>query len=197
MKIHKIVDRTFFGMKTNIYLIEAENPVLIDSGYKSGHKIISEIDKITGRLSAIVLTHNHPDHAGGAYKLSQKYECPVYIHELDLSSLRFPAEKIGNRIQLGDFEYLEVIPTPGHTSGGICLYDRKSKILFSGDTIFSNGNFGRFDLNGGSRVDLIESIRKLRKLDISTIYPGHDDVVIENAKENIEEAYKTLLALDS
>jgi len=84
---------------------------------------------------------------------------------------------------LGGFE---VIHTPGHTPGGICLYDPVSKILFSGDTVFQDGSFGRTDLYGGNTKKLIDSIKKLTQLDVSIMYPGHGDAVAEDANDQIK-----------
>jgi glyoxylase-like metal-dependent hydrolase (beta-lactamase superfamily II) len=69
---------------------------------------------------------------------------------------------------------LEVLHTPGHTPGGVCLYSRGARIIFTGDTLFA-GSIGRTDLDGGSHDELIESIRtKLLPLDDDVrVYPGH------------------------
>jgi glyoxylase-like metal-dependent hydrolase (beta-lactamase superfamily II) len=84
---------------------------------------------------------------------------------------------------------LEVIHTPGHTPGGICLYDATTRTLFSGDTVFEDGSFGRTDLYGGNQSTLVESIRKLTLLDVRTMYPGHGDVVSNNANEQIKLSF--------
>jgi len=67
---------------------------------------------------------------------------------------------------------LEVIYTPGHSPGSICLYEPESKSLFSGDTIFSDGGIGRTDFPGGSMEELVESIRRI-DMDVLDLYPGH------------------------
>jgi glyoxylase-like metal-dependent hydrolase (beta-lactamase superfamily II) len=85
---------------------------------------------------------------------------------------------------------LEVIWTPGHTEGGMCLYAREEHILFSGDTVFPDGYFGRFDGDGGSLEDLIESLRKLAKLRVEIMLPGHGTPVIQGAEQNIKLALR-------
>ena len=70
-----------------------------------------------------------------------------------------------------------MIYTPGHTPGCMCLYDEKSKTLFSGDTVFANGSFGRYDFPGGNGKQLRYSIENLSKLDINNLYPGHETIV--------------------
>ena len=80
----------------------------------------------------------------------------------------------GDTIKIGSGE-LQVIETPGHSKGGICLYCPQGKFLISGDTLF-RGGIGRTDLDGGDQRELTESIRK--KLftlpDDTTVLPGHD-----------------------
>ena len=96
----------------------------------------------------------------------------------------FPIEELKSKIknqksQMSNFELLE---TPGHTPGSICLYFQKSKIenqkspiLFSGDTLFCMG-YGRTDLPGGNMGQLINSLQHLFTLPADTIvYPGHGD----------------------
>lgn len=84
---------------------------------------------------------------------------------------------------------LKVIHTPGHTPGGICLYDKKKKILFSGDTVFIQGSFGRVDFPGGSAKQLEESLKKLSKLDdVEILLPGHMDPALKNGKKHLQLA---------
>lgn len=79
---------------------------------------------------------------------------------------------------------LEVIETPGHTTGGICLYDQVTGSLFSGDTVFAEG-IGRTDFEGGDINQLRTSLNKLKKLDIKDLYPGHGPNVEGSGKESI------------
>ena len=85
---------------------------------------------------------------------------------------------------------LEVIHTQGHTQGSICLYEPKSKSLFSGDTIFSDG-IGRVDLPGGDWIKLKKSIERLlnlhRSSSIEKIYPGHGSI---GSGDDIERIYR-------
>jgi glyoxylase-like metal-dependent hydrolase (beta-lactamase superfamily II) len=83
------------------------------------------------------------------------------------------------------FGKLKVIHTPGHTPGGICLYAEGPKLLFSGDTVFQDGGFGRTDFYGGDALKLLSSIKKLSLLDVKVMYPGHGDVVTEDANQHI------------
>ncbi|MHA1252018.1 MAG: MBL fold metallo-hydrolase, partial [Candidatus Helarchaeota archaeon] len=93
-----------------------------------------------------------------------------------ISNIRIRGLKDGDILTIDGMEFL-VIHTPGHTEDGICLYNKKYKILVSGDTVFSYGGIGRADLPGGSMKLLVKSIEKLLKLDVEFLLPGHMDFV--------------------
>ena len=80
----------------------------------------------------------------------------------------------------------EVIHTPGHTSGGICLWDGVN--LISGDTVFSHGGVGRTDI-GGNWDELRDSVLKLTKLDVINLFPGHGPIVEGNGLQHIKVSY--------
>jgi glyoxylase-like metal-dependent hydrolase (beta-lactamase superfamily II) len=139
----------------------------------------------------IILTHSHGDHIGAVMDVVQKYNCLVYVHEEDAPALADANENLtkilygrkmeiipdvklndGDKIKLGDLEF-EIIHTPGHTKGGICI--KVGNIMMTGDTLF-NKSIGRTDFPGGSYEQLISSIQeKIFKYDENTIiYPGHE-----------------------
>ncbi len=183
----------------NAYLVDGH--ILVDVGMDA-RSVISELGKYIqpGDLETIILTHCHYDHTGGAGEVAAAFGAKIAIHEDDVpllgnanasasSMFGEKALSIVPDILLKGGEFfgeLEVIHTPGHTPGGICLYSARSKVLFSGDTVFQDGSFGRTDLYGGSTQHLIRSIEKLSLLDVSTMYPGHGDIVKENASEHIK-----------
>lgn len=196
MQVIKITNSPY---DANAYLIDGT--ILIDVGMDSSD-VIPELQKNIDPddLEIIILTHCHYDHSGGAAGVAAATGAKIAIHKYDASLLGNPDASVsylyGKKapvivpdilLEGGEkFGELEVIHTPGHTPGGICLYDAKSKTLFSGDTVFQEGSFGRTDLYGGNSSQLIESIRKLTLLNVIIMYPGHGGIVINNTNEQIK-----------
>lgn len=182
----------------NAYLVDGK--ILVDVGMDA-RSIISQLEKLIkpGELETIILTHCHYDHSGGAAQVAKSFGAKIAIHRDDAPLLNNPrgsaSELFGERapsvvpdilLSGGEtFGELEVIHTPGHTPGGICLYSACAKVLFSGDTVFPDGSFGRTDLAGGNAGKLVESIKKLTLLDVNVMYPGHEDIVKRDANEQI------------
>ena len=101
----------------------------------------------------------------------------IYLEEGDL--------EIGGRT-------FEVIWTPGHSPGGICLYWPEKKALFTGDLVFE-GSIGRVDLPGGDLNAMGESIEKIRGLDVEVLLPGHGNIV--HGKDRIQQNYDMIRSL--
>jgi glyoxylase-like metal-dependent hydrolase (beta-lactamase superfamily II) len=112
-----------------------------------------------------------------------------------MMGVSFPPTKVdvklkdGDIIEIGQREF-KVMNTPGHTAGSICLYDENSGILFSGDTVFPDGAFGRVDFPTGDADALIKSIRTLANLNVKHLFPGHMSAVLNQGKKHIELAAK-------
>ncbi len=181
-----------FGV--NCYLIgcpQHRKMAVIDPGAEA-ERIWRRIQNTGYSLEYIINTHGHVDHIAGNSDLKQKSQAKILAHpddvllmtiEDDLLYPMFPGAKPspapdqlitdGQIIQLGDIS-LEVLHTPGHTQGGICLLT--DGLLFTGDTLFADG-IGRTDFPGGNYQQLIHSIRnKLFSLDGRLkILPGHGD----------------------
>lgn len=176
---------------TNCYIIGCEETkigAVIDPGDED-MRILELLQGLNLNCQHIILTHGHVDHIGAVNEIQESTDAQIYIHEADAERLVDPARysllpvgslkpksannllKDGDRIQVGNIT-LEVIHTPGHTPGGVCL--KTEKILITGDTLFA-GSVGRSDLPGGSHNELINSIKtKLLVFPNDTaVYPGH------------------------
>jgi glyoxylase-like metal-dependent hydrolase (beta-lactamase superfamily II) len=187
------------GLCSNIYIIGKEHATLIDTGIGNRmNPVWPQLESIgfnPENIKSIILTHAHHDHAMGAFLILEKAKSKIYIHDADTRYIAFSLGEALVKVKEGDIIQtelwpLEVIWTPGHTEGGMCLYAREEHILFSGDTAFPDGYFGRFDGEGGSLEDLIESLRKLAKLRVEIMLPGHGTPVIQSAEQNIKLALR-------
>ena len=166
--------------------------VVIDPG-GGADAITREIELKGLKLKTIINTHGHFDHIGANGALKEEFNAPIAIHsqdayrmkEVTANAMSFGVEtspspdadillEDGSIIEFGSLK-IEVIHTPGHTEGGVCLYIRDKAMLFTGDTIFA-GAVGRTDMSGGSFETLMKSIKeKILTLDEeTTIYPGHE-----------------------
>lgn len=169
---------------TNCFLVadvEIHEALIIDPGFdreSEAKTILKEIEHNEFEVKYIINTHGHIDHIGGNRTLHEVTKAPILIHENDASrlsnSLAVRKLRDGDLIEIGSVK-LRVIHTPGHSEGSIILLGADA--VFSGDTLFA-GSIGRFDLPGGSLVELKNSLRtKLLILpDSLKVYPGHGPV---------------------
>lgn len=202
VEVHKVSGAAFDG---NVYLVLDEVPILVDAGMMAG-PTLKNIKKYVDpkKIETIVLTHCHHDHSGaapalkeatGAKLLLSKKEAGCVGDDLTTVAYLFGQEapeyrvdgtlKEGMVLDLGQWK-LEVLETPGHSEGSICLYERSEKILFSGDTVFPDGNIGRTDMYGGDTIKLIKSIERLTQLDVKTMYPGHMEITSRDVNRQIQ-----------
>lgn len=169
----------------------AGSALVIDPGSEVS-RIVAILDEHGWKLDAIVVTHAHIDHIGGAAELKRRTGAPVWLNPRDqrlYTTLKWQASWLGvptpestaidaDLSATGGFAWgahrFEVLDTPGHTEGSICLYLPQENKLFAGDTLFA-GSVGRTDLPGGDWDALQASLRGclLTLPDATIVIPGH------------------------
>lgn len=189
------IKRFIFGpFQTNTYVVSDEQRVLIIDPACVGQReqeILKEyISNVQCPMSnvQIVATHGHLDHLWGAKWATEQWNTPVLVPEADIPMAErmqeqydlfgIPAKAESFRMSGLEDEGIsgvEIISTPGHTPGSVCLYWPQEKVLLSGDTLFCMG-YGRTDLPGGNMMALIDSLQRLFELPADVrVYPGHGD----------------------
>ena len=197
------------GKGSHHYLIRGSyRNVLIDSGLDQHFLCLQEGLLSLGLkirdIDLVINTHEHLDHIGSnryfqesswiaahrfaatkitledhyvtLYRSGDRNDVPLRIHLwLENRSL----------FDLGSHT-LEVIHTPGHTSGSICIYEFKTKVLFSGDTVFADGTLS-YIAESGSIGDYINSVTRLEACKILKIFPGHGNIS-ENPEQDLSQA---------
>jgi len=170
---------------------EAGEAIVIDPGDEVG-RIHRRLTQLGLKLKQILVTHAHIDHVGGALKLKRLTGAPILLNENDLPLLKMMAMQAGwlgiatpetappdaslddgQRVGLERYP-AQVLHTPGHTQGSVCLHFAPLKMVIAGDTLFA-GSIGRTDLPGGNSQQIIDSIetRLLALPDETRVLPGH------------------------
>ena len=184
-------------LETNCYIVwdeETKQCLIIDPA-DDGIAVSEEIQARSLKPIGVLVTHGHFDHIMGALDLKLIYKIPFYCNSKDEFLLGRQSKTASHflkrktdvpnfqkididldqieKINLGD-EILQIIKTPGHTPGSLCLYNKKGGLLFSGDTLFEQ-SIGRTDLAGGNFETIIHSIKnELFILPEETrVFPGH------------------------
>jgi len=224
-----------FGMSHsfdgNSYLLDLEEElIMIDSGVGlEPEKIVRNIknDNLDiNKLSRILLSHSHADHAGGAYFFHKNFGCSVYVSEeeaffveegtekdlaLDIaknSGLYTPGYRFINcpvskrlnnneKIKVGEY-VLTAITIPGHSIGSICYHIGlpEGDALFSGDTLFANGIICVLNCDGSSHEGYRKYLRRLNEVNIDMLFPGHNHFILSDGKQSLKKALKNLELLE-
>jgi len=170
---------------------QSKEAMVIDPGDQI-EEVLAIVQRHGLRVKQIVITHAHIDHIGGAAKLKRVTGAPVLLNVNDQALLEMldvqatwlgmqPPERTtidsslttGDQVRAGNL-VAEVLHTPGHTEGSICLYFAPEKKLIAGDTLFA-GSIGRTDLPGGSFKKIMESLNGpvMALPDETIVVPGH------------------------
>lgn len=154
------------------YFLQCNNKnIVVDPG--EAQPIIDFLEKNQLSLDLILSTHHHADHIAGNDELKRKYRCSIAgpkAEQKRINTLDILLDE-NSDFDINE-ETVQIIQTPGHTSGHICFYFSKQKILFSGDTLFSMGCGRLFE---GTPEQMWDSLNKLMKLPKETlIYCGHE-----------------------
>ena len=209
MRIHYLAG---VGYDSNVYLIEDQDPMVVDTG--SGmfaDATLEEMSKIVPlkKVGRIVLTHCHYDHLGGAARFQKATGGRIHLHEAEAMPIMggddsltisgmFGAKprqldieplKTGQKMSTGSAEF-EVLHTPGHSPGSIVLHDKVSASAVVGDTVFCDGGVGRWDLPGGNLAELMSSLKRIEELELRNMYPGHGPFAEGDAKTHMRLAAK-------
>ena len=169
--------------ETNCYIIWDESSrecLVIEPGYEP-ERVMQAVKALDKTVAAILLTHGHFDHVGAVRVIFSETDCDIYLcpedcampEQMTAGPLCYTCSyQDGDVLQLAGLT-LQVLHTPGHTPGSVCLVCEDA--IFSGDTLFS-GSCGRTDLPGGNWNTLSRSLARLRDLEGDyKVYPGHGE----------------------
>jgi hydroxyacylglutathione hydrolase len=193
----------------NSYLIRSGQVVLVDPGHVAHLNLLFQSMRIDGihedTIQGVIATHVHPDHVEGLLAFGNR---PVWT-AMGMKDETFMRESGGEMYRMmgtsapnlrvdvllkeGELtlsgEVFQVLETPGHSPGSVCIYWPSRKALFAGDVIFEMG-VGRTDFPGGDGKALIQSIERLARLDAELILPGHGNPIV--GRKRIERNYEII-----
>lgn len=190
-------------LNANHFVFNGKRKILIDTGYirdfEETRKWIERIGVDLRSIDLIISTHSHCDHIGGNKRIQEISGCKIAIHRIDKQLIDsrddwgtwyrfydqeaefFPVDIVleeGDKVYLDDLE-LEVIHTSGHARGGISLHCPEKRFLISSDALW-DGDTGVLNtiVEGIEAPSLaMESLEKISRLDVRTIYPGHGGII--------------------
>ena len=193
--IHEIFPVGPLGCNCSVVGDEQSHEAIVNDPGDEIENVLAVLQRHGLAVKQIVITHAHIDHIGGAGKLKRLTGAPVLLNSNDQMLLKMldmqaawigmrPPENTeidaslttGDKVKAGSI-VADVIHTPGHTEGSICLYFPEEKKLIAGDTLFA-GSIGRTDLPGGSFKKIMQSLLGpvLALPDDTVVIPGHGEL---------------------
>ena len=183
----------------NTYLLRGDKNILVDPGHFHlfGHvrDQLSRLSLSPEDIDLVLFTHGHPDHFEGIQVFSGT-GARTAVHAREMEFVRAAARHYGDaagftglepdillqegQLRVGSLSF-QVIHTPGHSPGSICLYWPQEKAMFTGDLVFHQG-IGRVDVPGGDGEQLKESIRRIAPMEVDHLLPGHGDFISGRAE---------------
>ncbi len=186
----RIETGAFGPWQTNAYVVwdgRSSDALVVDPGMGAAVPLLERVTALGLRVHLIGNTHGHIDHVYDNAALQRAVSAPIGIHPDDAYRLSagntygLPMEpssaerelREGEQLRIGDLVF-DILHTPGHTEGSVCLYEERSALLLSGDTLFA-GSFGRTDLPGGDDAAMVASLERLAASlpDGVRVLPGH------------------------
>lgn len=157
---------------TNTWIVGEGPSIVIDPGPDMPEHL-AEVAREAGEVAAVLVTHDHPDHAPGAAAFARLVEAPLHAYRLA------GAERLrgGQRIRAGSLD-LVAIHTPGHTPDHVTFHEPASGALFTGDAVVGRGT-SLIDPPEGNLTHYLRSLARLWELRPRTIYPGHGPIVVD------------------
>jgi hydroxyacylglutathione hydrolase len=187
----KVLELTTGPVATNVWIVgdlRTQEAIAIDTATPSVRWVTQELADQGWHLRFVISTHRHWDHIGDNAEVVVATGATLAVHAADRHGLEQPDVELspfpipasvpalelaeGSHIRFGDIDF-EVLHTPGHTEGSVCLLSQEDRLLFTGDTLFA-GAWGRVDLPGANQEHMIESLARLATLDPGlTVLAGH------------------------
>ncbi len=158
---------------TNTWIVGHDPAIVIDPGPDDvpGHR--DEVARTAGPVGAVLVTHDHPDHAPGAAAFAAQVGAPLFAFRLAGAEHLRDGQVIG----VGSAA-LTVVFTPGHTSDHLAFFEPETRSLFSGDAVVGRGT-SFIDPPDGDLERYLRSLHRMQELAPRTIYPGHGPVVLD------------------